>query len=424
MKRTPLLFLLLAMLALPATADAGSYRVHSCHTPDGATASSDGWRSFRQTYQSWTSDTCASGGGLSAALFGSAAHAPNSALVGWEFSSGGREVLSWNVELVTDNSQFWTGATADVWAARPDRLFTGDNLAFLCAGYQGCTGRRVHRFGEANAPAGMRSFHLVAMCGGVAGYLCQPVSRASTTEFTLQRATFTLADRVAPVAESVGGEHGLTFVAVDPADGGAPGSGVRRVELELDGRVVQSFTPSTNGGRCPAEGSDFTHLQPCPLRTPVEIPFDPATLAPGRHVLRVRIADAAGNVSTVVGPNQIDIAGPLTQAAAKHLPERRVRLRALRKRVRAYGRMLLTGGIRAGRIERGALVEIQLRSGRSWRTIAVRRTNSNGDFRFRHRFRRTSNAVLAFRARIRPDAELPVRPLTSHTVRVRVGSRR
>ena len=198
----------------------------------------------------------------------------------------------------------------------------------------------------------------------------------------------------------------------------------------MDGKVVQ-VRALGDASRCPVNGSDFVHRQPCPAKAEVE--FETPPLAPGAHTLRARVFDAAGNAATGAGPLKIDVPGPIdpdpinstattpAPATSRAKPTRRVQLRALRQRIKPYGRMLLSGRIRAGRLQRGALVEIQLRSGRGWRTIAVRRTNSTGMFRFRYRFRRTAHARLAFRARVRPDNELPVKPLPSRTVRVRVG---
>lgn len=409
----------LTLFALPVTAEAGSYRVNSCRTAAGAPAPTDGWRAYRSTYQSWTADGCADGGGLYAALDGSKSHDANLALVGWSFDSGGRDVLAWNIDLRTDNAGTWFNTTADVWVARSERNYTGENLVYRCVAHLGCVGPKTHSVGETKAPPSMRQLHVTAMCGGLTGYQCTPVAGRTASEFTLRRATLTLADDVAPVAENIGGEHGLAFTAVDPA----PGSGVRRVSLEVDGNVVRSFVPDDNNGRCVPDGQDFVAVQPCLSRVAVDLPFNAGEFTPGSHVLRVRVADAAGNVATVVGPTRFEVAGgevTIHADGAAEKPERRVLLRALKQRIKPYGRMLLRGSLRAS-LSRGALVEIQLRSGRGWRTIAVRRTNKSGDFRFRHRFRRTSKAVLAFRARVRPDADLPVRALPSRTVRVRVG---
>lgn len=437
MSRLALLTTLLALLGagIAAPADAGTYNVHSCRAPDGSKAPADGWRSFRLTPDSWNANNCASAGGLSASLDGDTWHTSNVSQVGWEFSSG-RTIAAWNVELTTNNSQTWVGASADVWAARSERVFNGDNVVFTCAAYAGCTGARSHSFGETNPPPTMRKLHLIAMCGGVAGYSCAPVARATTSEFTLRRASFTLVDDVAPTASAVAGTllegndltgaQGVSFVASDPdepvAPGGSttPGSGVRRAELEIGGLVVDRFT-APDVRRCPLEGSDFQHLQPCPSSVPVELQLDANKLRPGNHVMRVRVIDAAGNSSTVVGPRTIAVADATVKPFVAAKPASRLQLRAFRQRVKAYGRMLLSGRLRTPRLARGALVEIQLRSGRGWRTIAVRRTNTTGTFRFRHRFRRTADATLTFRARVRPDVDLPVRPLPSRAVRIRVG---
>lgn len=70
---------------------------------------------------------------------------------------------------------------------------------------------------------------------------------------------------------------------------------------------------------------------------------------------------------------------------------------------------------------RGVPVEVQYRGRRGWRTFAVVRSNSRGEFRHRYRFTRTVQPVIfRFRARIREDASYPYALGHSRPVRVRV----
>lgn len=104
----------------------------------------------------------------------------------------------------------------------------------------------------------------------------------------------------------------------------------------------------------------------------------------------------------------------------------RLLLRALRKRVRPNGRMVLRGRIRSERGLRRVTVEIQARNAsgpgsRRWRTVGIRRASTGGAFVFAYSFKRTTNAKLNFRARVRRSSDLPVIPRVSRAVRVRVG---
>jgi hypothetical protein len=99
----------------------------------------------------------------------------------------------------------------------------------------------------------------------------------------------------------------------------------------------------------------------------------------------------------------------------------RVRLRSAKSHVKPYGRMLLRGRIPSERLARGATVEIQAKARRRWRTVAVRRTNGAGSFKFNYRFKRTAHGSFSFRARVRKTSDLPVEPLVSRAKRVRVG---
>lgn len=104
----------------------------------------------------------------------------------------------------------------------------------------------------------------------------------------------------------------------------------------------------------------------------------------------------------------------------------RLQLRALRKRVRPYGRMVLRGRIPSERGLRRVTVEIQARNAsgpgsRGWRTVGIRRASTGGAFVFAYTFKRTASANLRFRARVRRTSDLPVIPRVSRAVRVRVG---
>ena len=63
------LSLTLAGLSLPPSATAGEYHVYTCRTPSGEVAPADGWTgSAGPAYDDYATDTCATGGALTAAL--------------------------------------------------------------------------------------------------------------------------------------------------------------------------------------------------------------------------------------------------------------------------------------------------------------------------------------------------------------------
>lgn len=99
----------------------------------------------------------------------------------------------------------------------------------------------------------------------------------------------------------------------------------------------------------------------------------------------------------------------------------RISLRATRTRVRAYGKMRLTGRIPSERARYGASVAIKVKNGRRWRTVAVVRATRECHFKFNYRFTRVSRATLRFRAVALKSSDLPVAAAPSRGVTIRVG---
>lgn len=135
------------------------------------------------------------------------------------------------------------------------------------------------------------------------------------------------------------------------------------------------------------------------------------------HLGRYRFLPAA------TASRSVEIVHPISGEATttEQIVRSRLLLRAFRSHVPAYGRLILRGKIRSERSLRRVTVEIQARSGKRWRTVGVRRATVGGAFNFRYRLKRTANAKFKFRARVRRTSDLPVIPLNSRSVRVRVG---
>ena len=70
--------------------------------------------------------------------------------------------------------------------------------------------------------------------------------------------------------------------------------------------------------------------------------------------------------------------------------------------------------------KRGAILEVQARDGRRWRTIAVKPATQGGRVAYRYRFRVARNASFLFRVRLRPGANVPLEATTSKQIRVNV----
>lgn len=99
----------------------------------------------------------------------------------------------------------------------------------------------------------------------------------------------------------------------------------------------------------------------------------------------------------------------------------RISLRAARKRVRAYGKMRLTGRIPSERARHGASVAIKVKNGRRWRTVSVVRATREGRFKFNYRFTRINHATLRFRAVALKSSDLTIVAEPSKIRSIRVG---
>lgn len=526
-----------AALAGPPPLIAGTYKVYSCKTPDGRAIGTDGWSTFGSAPYAVIANECLGGGSMRAVL-GGTSQVAGSSTIGWRFDPAGARVVSYTIHRSGTATASGHGTTALLNAARYEAgSDTGRNEDY-CATYQGCQAignppagvAAVNRLSQSASqlPTAVTGWSIAIGCGGYAGYTCAPLTgRSNLGSAYVHAAEFTLADDDSPQVReisgalsgpgAISGDARVTFVATDSL------SGVHRATIEVDGVERLSLTPNDYGGRCVRLGlagavNDFTHRKPCPASQPVELELDTSTLTDGAHRVRVRVRDAAGNATTVAGPNSITIAngggvGPLAsarfeadnasnlktvygrrksvsgrllsatgapipgatiavfervaRAAAprrrvaeittdsvgryRHLPPAtagrtvelvheeskastttrlqvvsRLLLRALRKRVRPNGRMVLRGRIRSERGLRRVTVEIQARNasgpgGRRWRTVGIRRASTGGAFVFAYTFKRTSSARLRFRARVRRSSDLPVIPRASRAVKVRVG---
>jgi hypothetical protein len=331
-------FCVLLVLALgcgfagaPVTsARAGQYHVYSCRTPSGESAPVDGWKGSVAeggAFDQYATNTCASGGTLTAALGDASNHAANVDRATWAFTAPGwAKVTSATIWRAGDSDDGSTSAgTYDLWLASPGSEEEFDD----CIGTIGCTERgnpttplsSANRVTVPSQHVG-NSIYEIAGCRGVPGKHCE-AGNGDPNQYAaviyLYAADLTLEQSAGPTATNTGGElataptiagtSNVTFSASDP------GAGVYEALFTVDGQLVQSTVVDENGGRCKNVGqtSDgsaaFLYLQPCPSSVGADIGFDSTKVANGSHHLVVSVIDAAGNSAAVLD-RTIDVANP------------------------------------------------------------------------------------------------------------------
>lgn len=298
-----------AVLALsavaPAVAPAASYSVWSCRDQSGVPASAAAWSAGPD--QSGTTDTCAGGGSLRAALL--RGDGPAGLVRGFRFLlPAGATISAYRLELAAQTAASNDPATYQAGVAADAPL----TVAAIDAGCpaSGCT------FGNPAAPLDpgnllirdTDSGGLVVgvRCGSVLG--CAPAEEDTTrAEVRLFRSRVDIRDdalpSIAPGTVTTDATSGLATVAADVSDAGG---GVAAVALQIDG--VEVVRTATRTCREP-----YTGPAPCPGLVNAGFSIDAAALAAGVHDVRVRGIDAAGNVIT--GPSMSLTAVPRPSTA-------------------------------------------------------------------------------------------------------------
>lgn len=343
----------LLTLAVVPPAQARDYVVHSCRTPAGLTAPTDGWETTGSSGYSWFANGCSGGGAMQAGLFGNSQPA-NLSNVGWGFASGPAPIRAYRIERRGEVHDASHSASMLLFSADSENTASGGHHVDYCAFYAGCSGISGLLVRALPAiPENSHSWYLTVGCGGSPGAFCALApGRTDFGSLAISAATFTLDDSEQPTAsraegsltavDAVAGD--LTFVASDGV------SGVRRATIEVDGREVVSVVPDDNRGHCAEVGQagalpDFLYRRPCPERVQVEIALPAGLLAPGTHTLRARVFDAAGNAVTAFGPRQVEVKVEAVRelAPASLSPDGPLNPRA------SYGRRLRVSGVlRAG----------------------------------------------------------------------------
>lgn len=289
------------LCAISPSAFAGTYTVDGCQRPDGTVVGTDGWTATSRGSYVYHSDTCASGGSLSADFDANVEH-DVSDFSAWNFSApSGTSIDAFSV---VRQSQ-----------AGPDRPYgspmavvkTGTSYIEQCGVFYGCSAAN----GVIGAQLGGAALLVFdAECGGGVGSRCP----AGLTRISVSRAKVTLADSTAPrfltsptgsltSSTSLSRIRSLLYSAAD--DGG----GVYRQRVLVDGAVAQVGTVDTNGGKCVRYpvGDGFAYAVPCKQSASGSVSFDTASLADGAHEVVLEVTDATDSNKVAAGPWSITV---------------------------------------------------------------------------------------------------------------------
>lgn len=391
---------------VPAPVVAGTYKVYSCKTPAGTAAPTDGWSATGHAPFSSFSNDCTIGGSMRVVL-GGLTQTVGASNVGWGFDSGGTRIVNYTIHRSGTSTATGAGTSGLLYSARQQNDPGGSRAIDYCATYLGCRAvgnpadgvsgqNRLHQ-SAAQLPADITAWFITVGCGGYVGYPCNPLSgHSSHGSVYVHAADFTLADDDAPGAADVHGDlaSGATisgdatvgFVANDSQ------SGIFRATIEVDGIERVAVTPNDYAGRCVRLGhagvvNDFLHRKPCPANQPVELTLPTEAIADGAHRVRVRVQDAAGNATTVIGPRQVVVenqpASLSANAAARFESDNPSRFQtAYGKRRTVAGRLVDRDGGPIGNAEIEVFEQLS-RASAPRKHAATIETDGRGRYRYR-----------------------------------------
>ncbi|MBI2691590.1 MAG: hypothetical protein HYX29_06585 [Solirubrobacterales bacterium] len=292
--------------------------------------------------------------------------------------------------------------------------------------------------GIARATIEVDGSELVSIVPNANGGRCNRLGQAGATNDYLYRRPCPARQQVEltlPRNTLINGEHTIRARAYDAAGNSVTAFGPRRIQ------VTGSLVTGLSAAKISADGStDMVANYGRSVRingtlrtntgepiagARIESTFD-SSAATRSRIGRAVHTDADGRFSISIRAlanrtwaltNQ-DTGAKLT---GKLKVRSRIALRTSRKRVRAFGKMRLTGGISSERAKNGASVAIKVKNGRRWRTVAVVRATRAGNFKFNYRFTRVSRTSLRFRAVALKSSDLTVAASPSRSVTIRVG---
>lgn len=335
-KRLALLTFLAAALT-PAAASAGTYTVHSCHTPTGTWVGTRGWVASTPATQAGrdagTVEACSSQGTAMVVKFGTA-QLPTESGVGrsWRVDAAehtsitGIEVVRrYEVGWIIEEGLYDRAFVVDSWHDEDD---VSNRVEFKSPPWG--TSIDSTNAGVLRGSGSWASFGIRLRCWEAVGdALCAPFHAG----LAIARAKLQITDTSAPTATTSGSlvgsgaVRGTGVVSFDAADAGG---GVYRAVLAIDGEEVRREVVDADGGSCGdveagnGDAYEFAAPRPCPLSASGSLSFDTRRLTDGQHQARLEIEDAAGNAVVAHDGSFTSSNAPLSTAAPQLGGEARV----------------------------------------------------------------------------------------------------
>lgn len=289
----------IAAAALPSVASAGQYSVWSCRDATGTPLSTDAWVPYGNVANPLShSDTCAAGGWLGVQMIDPADHAGGS-MVGYAFTPPrGTTIASYAIQMAGKTSSPIGGTHFELGLlvggsplVDPGNGCRDDLDPCLFGDYGAAWDAPANTF--ANPSVNTSALAFAATCTAPTACVVGADNLPYPAFGRLYRSEVVVDDPASPVVAP------LTGTIADPgpiggqrtvvADAGDVGGGVQRVELLVDGIVVDQ---AQGAGHC---AIPYTTATPCPDAINTRFQLDTSTLANGGHSVVVRAVDAAGN---------------------------------------------------------------------------------------------------------------------------------
>jgi hypothetical protein len=267
----------LAGFASAPVAVAGEYHVYACRTPVGEPAPADGWSgSAGPSYSDYATDTCATGGALTAALGDATIHEGNVDQAEWMFSTPVFDTMAGATLWRAEDADGGAGSDSmyETWLAGPSQSGEFGDCEYLdgCPTGVGDPAQPLSAANRVVVPAANLGAHLYASAACAAAFSDRECPRGvgdangnAAAEY-LYAADIVLEQTAGPTATNVSGElataptvqgtEDLVFSASDP------GAGIWEATFSVDGKVVQSTVPDENGGHCRDVGQTSDGLPP------------------------------------------------------------------------------------------------------------------------------------------------------------------
>ena len=318
----PVLIAVLFLLAWAPQAAANTYIVYSCKTRIGTPAPTDGLTPSQNTPTAETTNNCWSGGSLRSTLFGHVQQ-PSGARVSWHFEApADTEIRQFDVWRT--GKAYWSSSDTTMETAQyttfPSADFNSDKREWCNSNVCSQRGFDTDAIDQRNiwwsgTLSGIRDVYFSAGCIGTGPCAARGTGGRPMAEMRVQGVQWVLTDDFIPEAETPTGDlvgdgphkgiEAATFAATDR------GSWLYRSLVELKAPGDDDFTTvkrglvHSNDGRCaelegfPEYEYEFGFTVPCRLSASVDVEWDTTTVPDGDYLLRVRVEDASGNVTTV-----------------------------------------------------------------------------------------------------------------------------